>query len=78
MTRSLPGNPYAAFIEADAANSSEVDLPMLVVAHELRTANLIAVATSPGDLRSRISEEQLTNIHDQILSNLGVGDNHGE
>lgn len=77
MTRSLPGNPFAEPLEKFVGQHLELD-STLALAYEQRTANLIAIATSPGDLRSRISEEQLTNIHDQILNNIGVGDNHDE
>lgn len=43
----------------------------LALAHEQRTANLIAIATGPSDLRAKLNEQHLHDIENEILERLG-------
>lgn len=53
---SLPGNPFAEQAERDpGSNLCGVNAALLALAHELRTANLIAANDPPnGEVRERL------------------------
>lgn len=65
-------NAYA--LEAIGHGLATVAYEVSQLREDQRTANLIAIATGPSDLRAQISEAQLDTIYDQILDNLGIGE----
>lgn len=43
----------------------------LALAHEQRTANLIAISAGPSGLRAKLNEQQLHDIENEILERIG-------